>query len=328
MKRFVLALLLFIPCLLNAMPIEEINIRDPFIVADETTHTYYLYCSSSVKGSQGQSIGGVAAYKSKDLKNWEGPIQVFTVPEDNWITGNVWAPEVHKYNGKYYLFATLNTDIEWRHAKGNGWPKYYYRGTQVFYADSPEGPFQAFDKVPHTPMAWMCLDGTLFVEDNGQPYMVFCHEWVQTVDGTMCAVPLATDLSMPVGNPQTLFYASAAAWSTGSEIKGSDERSYVTDGCFLYRTSKGKLLMIWSSFMNGQYAIGIAESTSDHVQGPWRQHQEPLFNKDGGHAMIFKSFEGKLFIVFHSPNSPSGAERARLYEIEDMGDSLKLIIDN
>ena len=65
MKRFVLALLLFIPCLLNAKPIEEINIRDPFIVADETTHTYYLYCSSSVKGSQGQSIGGVAAVLSQ-----------------------------------------------------------------------------------------------------------------------------------------------------------------------------------------------------------------------------------------------------------------------
>ena len=323
MRRFMLVCMLLMPMVLRAIPIEDIYIRDPFIVADETTHTYYLYCSSSVKGSQGQSIGGVAAYKSKDLKNWEGPVQVMTVPEDNWITGNVWAPEVHRYQGKYYLFATLNSDIDWRHERGNGWPKYYYRGTQVFVADSPEGPFQVFDKVPHTPMEWMCLDGTLYVED-GQPYMVFCHEWVQTVDGTMCAVPLAADLSKPVGTPQTLFYASAAPWSTGSEIKGSDERSYVTDGCFMVRTKTGKLLMMWSSFKDGQYAIGLAESTSGKVSGPWKQQPEPLFSKDGGHAMLFRSFEGKLYIVFHGPNSPSGSERAHLYEVEDLGDTLRL----
>ena len=30
----------------------------------------------------------------------------------------------------------------------------------------------------------MCLDGTLWVED-GKPYMIYCHEWVETVDGEM-----------------------------------------------------------------------------------------------------------------------------------------------
>lgn len=311
------------PLLLQAIPIEDINIRDPFIVADKATQTYYLYCSSSQKDANGQTLGGVAAYKSKDLKNWEGPVQVFTVPADNWITGQVWAPEVHLYNGKYYLFCTLNSDIEWKKAREGGWPRYYYRGTQVFWADSPEGPFKAFGTMPHTPMEWMSLDGTLWAED-GKPYMVFCHEWVQTVDGSMCVVPLADDLSAPIGAPQTLFHASAAPWSTGTRYEQVGETAYVTDGCFLYRTRTGKLLMIWSSFLNGQYAIGIAESTTGKVRGPWRQQTDPLFSQDGGHAMIFTSFEGQLYIIFHGPNSPSGAERAHLYEIEDTGDSLRL----
>lgn len=65
-------------------------------------------------------MGGVEAYKSKDLKNWEGPVRVFTVPVDNWITGEVWAPEVHAYKGKYYLFATLNSSLEWKKNKKDG----------------------------------------------------------------------------------------------------------------------------------------------------------------------------------------------------------------
>lgn len=90
--------------------IADIHIRDPFILPDAKTGTYYMYRSSGIRNGKGETIGGVEAFKSKDLVNWEGPIRVFTVPEDNWITGDVWAPEVHRYKGKYYLFATLNSE--------------------------------------------------------------------------------------------------------------------------------------------------------------------------------------------------------------------------
>ena len=312
----VLLLLACIPFLYGQSRVQatgDIYIRDPFIVPDAQESTYYMYASSSQKGQSGQMLGGVAVYKSKDLKTWEGPKQVFTVPEDNWITGAVWAPEVHRYNGRYYLFATLNSDMEWKKQQ-EGWPKYTFRGTQIFHAASPEGPFLPFNRKPHTPMNYMALDGTLWVED-GTPYMVFCHEWVQMVDGTMEVVELKPDLSAPVGQPLSLFCASSAPWTP----EGS--KSYVTDGCFLYRTKSGKLLMIWSSFSKEGYAIGIAESATGNIYGPWKQHPKPLFNRDGGHGMIFRTFEGKLCIVFHQPNS-GGAERAHIFELEDTGDSL------
>ena len=302
--------------------IADIYIRDPYILTDTKTNTYYMYRSAGSKNQKGESVGGVEVFKSKDLKSWEGPYRVFTVPENNWITGSVWAPEVHAYNGKYYLFATLNSDIQWKKSQA-GWPDYTFRGTQIFHSDSPEGPFLPFGLVPHTPMDRMALDGTLYVE-NGIPYMVYCHEWVQVADGTMELVKLASDLSAPEGNSLTLFNASAADWSTGSVHKAPLPTSYVTDGCFLYRTKTGKLLMIWSSFMEDDYAIGIAESVTGRIAGPWKQQPTPLFNQNGGHGMIFKSFDGRLFITFHGPNSPSGSERAHIYELEDTGDTLKL----
>lgn len=302
--------------------ITDIYIRDPYILPDAKTGTYYMYRSSSTKDKDGKLLGGVEAFTSKDLKHWEGPVRVFTVPENNWITGAVWAPEVHAYRGKYYLFATLNSTIQWKKSQP-GWVDYTFRGTQIFQADSPEGPFLPFDLVPHTPMDRMALDGTLWVED-GIPYMIYCHEWVQIADGSMELVKLASDLSAPEGNSLTLFHASAAPWSTGSAHPAPLPTSFVTDGCFLYRTKTGKLLMIWSSFMNSEYAIGIAESTTGKLTGPWKQQETPLFNKNGGHGMLFRSFDGKLHITFHGPNSPDGAERAHIYEIEDAGDTLVL----
>ena len=315
----ILLLIAYMSCLYGQNRIQttgDINIRDPFILPDAQKGIYYMYTSSSQKGRDGQTSGGVAVYKSKDLKTWEGPKQVFTVPADNWITGTVWAPEVHEYKGRYYLFATLNSDIEWK-KRQEGWPKYTFRGTQIFHADSPEGPFLPFDRTPHTPMDYMALDGTLWVE-NGTPYMVFCHEWVQIVDGTMVVVELKSDLSAPVGQPLVLFCASGAPWTP------EGKNNYVTDGCFLYRTKSGKLLMIWSSFSKEGYAIGIAESTSGKIYGPWKQQPEMLFNTNGGHGMLFRTFEGKLCIVFHQPNSPGGAERAHFFELEDTGNMLKI----
>lgn len=301
--------------------IKDLHIRDPYIIADKETKTYFLYKSSPVgNGTMGGS--GVVVYKSKDLEHWEGPYTVFTTPNDNWIKGTIWAPEVHRYNGKYYLFATMNSDIDWKKRRAD-WPRYSFRGTQVFYADSPMGPFLPFDdKRPHTPMDWMALDGTLWVE-NGQPYMIFCHEWVEVEDGTMELVKLNQDLSAAEGLPLTLFNASSAVWSTGT-THSDGTVSYVTDGCFVYRTKTGKLLMIWSSFKEGQYAIGIAESTTGKIAGPWRQQEDVLFAENGGHGMLFESFDGTLMLTFHGPNSPSGAERAQIYSLSDDGNTLHL----
>ena len=154
--------------------------------------------------------------------------------------------------------------------------------------------------------------------------MVYCHEWVQIRDGGMNLVELKPDLSERNGEITRLFHASSAPWSTGSDPEHPERSTYVTDGCFLYQTKNKNLLMIWSSFMNGEYAIGIAKSSTGKITGPWIQQSEPLFDKNGGHGMIFRSFDGKLYITFHQPNSPAGLERAKLFELEDTGETLRL----
>src|SRR5690606_27790757 len=126
-----------------------------------------------------------------------------------------------------------------------------------------------------------------------------------------------------IGPSQTLFHASAAPWSTGTH-RENGPTSYVTDGCFLYRTKADKLLMIWSSFKEGNYAIGVAESVTGKVRGPWIQQKDLLFEANGGHGMLFRSFDDRLMLTLHGPNSAAGSERMLIYEVEDVGSTLQL----
>jgi hypothetical protein len=197
------------------------------------------------------------------------------------------------------------------------------RGTQVLVSETPAGPFQTFQDGPHTPPDWLALDGTLWVED-GTPYMVFCHEWVQIRNGTIEAMPLTGDLSKPAGPPNTLFRATDACWVRPFVHGGGKYRGYVTDGPFLHRIASGKLLMTWSSFGTAGYAVGLAISESGSIRGPWKQEPEPLFRADGGHCMLFRKLGGELTLVLHQPNVSPG-ERARLFPLEETEAGIRLV---
>ncbi len=314
------------------LKLADIRMHDPWMVADQPTHTYYLY-----EGSGGPHRSGVIAYTSKDLQSWSGPHTVFEVPDGSWAdpAAGVWAPEVHLYNGKYYLFATLNnykapipqpqppansrsaTHIDVTYG-GVGW---HLRGTQIFVSDSPLGPFKAISDKPIPPTDYMSLDGTFYIED-GKPYMVYAHEWIQLVDGNMEAIEMTPDLTSAVGSPFYLFKASDAPWLDNRHETINSPRPYVTDGPELYRTRTGKLLMLWSSYDNGSYVEALAHSASGKLAGPWKQ-DGILVGEDSGHGMIFHAFDGRLMLVLHQPFDGRLA-RAKIYEIEDTGDTLRI----
>ena len=296
----------------------DIRIRDPFIHADQNSKTYYMYAQAANR--TGSNFVGVEAYTSKDLIHWNTPRPVLELPADAGIL-YVWAPEMHEHNGQYYLFVTLTMKKTLpinKPVKEGAWPPMYVRGTHVFHADNPLGPFKPLKSTPHTPADWMALDGTLFVE-NGTPYMVFCHEWVQTIDGAMDYIQLQDDLSDTVGSPRFMFKASSAPGAIQYPTRGK-----VTDGCFLYRSpASGRLFMIWSTFIPGkEYCVLLTHSESGKISGPWNE-QKIIYSQNGGHGMIFKSFDGRLLMSLHQPNS-GNKERLHLFQVIDNGKTLTI----
>ncbi len=262
-----------------------INIRDPFVVPAPAERRYYLFGTRGLDCWEGRPEG-FDVYVGDDLQHWDGPLPAFRPAPDFWADRNFWAPEVHAYNGRYYMFASFKAgDV--------------CRGTQILSADTLAGPYLPHTERPITPAGWECLDGTLHVDAHGRPWIVFCHEWVQVRDGEICALPLSEDLCRPVGAPVLLFRASQAPWVTPYPSR----RDYVTDGPFLHRTEDGGLLMLWSSFARGGYTLGLARSLSGDVCGPWAQDAEPLYCDDGGHGMLFRTLEGQLTLALHRPNT-------------------------
>ena len=97
-------------------------VHDPFILASQSDQTYYLYTSS-------RDAPVVTVYRSGDLRNWVGPTTVFTIPDGSWAnpTESPWAPEVHEYEGRFYLFTTLHDSNHALPAASDGSSKLFAR---------------------------------------------------------------------------------------------------------------------------------------------------------------------------------------------------------
>jgi len=291
------------------MLLSDINIRDPFILPWEGA--YYLYGSRVANPAVNATWGmqaGFDVYKSTDLTHWDGPKSVFEITGDFWATRDAWAPEVHLYRGKFYMFASFKAEDK-------------CRGTHILVADRPDGVFVPVSDSPATPTDWECLDGTLYIAQNGDPYIVFCHEWLQVGNGTVCAQKLCPDLTASVGEPLELWSAKDYPGVVG--VRGGT--GFVTDGPFLYRCADGTLLSIWSTFGSGGYAELICKSAGGEIDGPWQVCSQPLFENDGGHGMIFRDFTGRLLFIMHRPNSPATTERPVLLQLVDTGSSIRIL---
>jgi GH43 family beta-xylosidase len=208
---------------------EDIRIRDPFIYTDRENGCYYMYGTTACKEGSLSTAPSLTVYRTEDLEHFSEGKVIFSGEEIGfWADRDYWAPEMHKYNGKYYLFGSFKSEA-------------HCRATQILVSDTPDGKFRPISQKPATPQEWECLDGTLWVED-GVPYIVFSHEWTQIKNGEICAMPLTEDLSAPAGEPFLLFRAS-----DNPNVTERGAGCYVTDGPFLY-SEDGKTRMIWSSF--------------------------------------------------------------------------------
>jgi len=302
----------------RTMPIDSMSMSDPYILADDATKTYYLTGSG----------GGI--YKSKDLKNWTGPYGAYDT-RGTWMEGInfVAAAEIHKVNGKYYYAASFGDRKELVDVVPRRYNIYRHQ-TMILTSDKAEGPYKLANPDPnydYLPHSWDIIDGSIWYE-NGTPYFVFVHEWMQTIDGTMEYVKLSSDLSKTITEPILLFHASEAPWAL--EMVGNQEMTFglklngwVTDGPELFRTKTGKLGMLWSSWGVGRYNQGVCYSESGTIDGPWIQQEKPFVGDNSGHVMLFTTFEGKRLLVIHHVDG-DGPRKPRYYEVDDTGDKLVL----
>ena len=293
------------------VPLDSIVLSDPCILPDSATMTYYM------TGTGGQ------LWKSKDLRYWDGPYDVARTDPQSWMGPDpmIWAAELHRYKGKYYYFATFTNR---KHIigtyRGN---KLERRASHVLVADRAEGPYRPMADETYLPADKLTLDGTFWVDTDGKPYMVYCHEWLQNWDGTIEKIELKPDLSGSVGEGKLLFRASDSPWSR-EVVRGDTVPNRVTDGPWLFRTRTGRLGMIWTSWIYDVYTQGVAYSESGTLDGPWIQEKDPVTPPNFGHGMLFRTFDGRLLMSVHSHKNIRGRYHRvpHLFEVDDSGDRI------
>lgn len=283
---------------------DKIPCRDPFIMLYD--NHYYLYKTDDNK---------IKCMVSQDLEMWSEPQVVFCPPaEFDGISDLFWAPECHFYKGNFYIFTSVFSKKYQRHV------------ISVYRADNPLGPFTDIANGRISPEDWDAIDGTLYVDDDGQPWMIFVHEWVTMPDknGSMAAAKLSEDFSHFISEPVELFFANEPEWA----IRG------VTDGPYIYKTGDN-LEMIWSNFDENGYAVGVSRSSNGKIDGKWTHRKELLYAKDlrtgfdcdGGHAMIFPTKEGGFKLSLHSPNRAiDGAfEHIVLFDLVEKNGTIEIV---
>ena len=278
-----------------SIPADSIRIRDPFVTVDHDKSLYYIVTATRSNGKF-----ALKAYESKDLKMWKDNGIVYEGnrnfiakadgKKDSW-----WAPDTYLYKGHYYTIVTMSCESE----------GLLRCCTLLDGGKNPLGPYRdVFTKKENiglTPVGQQCLDGSLYVDEKGQPWLVYSLEWngpdVTDMVGETWAVQLKKNLKGRKGNPIRLFRANEATWLTHSK------NGMVVDAPFIWKDEKsGKLILLWSSFVDGVYTVGQATSASGKVEGPWVHEKETIYT-NGGHEMLFCDLEGNLKMSLHHNNN-------------------------
>lgn len=295
-------------------PLKDIHMRDPFIYADAERELYFLF------GTSMEICDGVAnvdpyfeVYVSEDLEMFEGPYVAFSPEKGFWGVKHYWAPEVFEYKGSYYMFATFKGGI------GED------RGTAILKAEFPEGPYKEHSIGHVTLQGHECLDGTLYVNKEGNPYIVFCQEWTEMYYGSIKALPLKEDLS-GVLSQEPIIIVDTEKDSIPWIRKMVDPRvykdGYLTDAPFFVETNE-TLFMLWSSYSvkgyggdgSGGYVIAVCESPGKHIQGPWIHNKTLLLDENTGHSSVFTNLEGELYLISHTNDTMHGQEYPVIFRL-------------
>ena len=109
-------------------PILRGDYPDPTIMRDG--EDYYMTHSAF------DYVPGLVVFHSRDLVHWE-PISSAL----NTFLGSVWAPDICKYNGKYYIYFTVAYPSDAVRKKAGRDLKPNSRMNFVVTADSPYGPW-------------------------------------------------------------------------------------------------------------------------------------------------------------------------------------------
>ncbi|WP_375436110.1 family 43 glycosylhydrolase [uncultured Hymenobacter sp.] len=261
---------------------------------------YYYYTHTTGRN--------LTLWKTKSLSQLKtAPSKVvWTPPASGPNSHDIWAPELHRLNDKWYLYYAADAGTNQTHRL---W---------VLENNSPDplqGTWTDRGQITDAANRW-AIDGSVF-ENKGQLYFVWSG-WEGDVNGRQ-NIYLA-----PMSNPWTITGPSLKvstpvfAWERQGDTSNPADPPHidVNEGPEVIRHGN-KLVLVYSASgcWTESYALGMltASVDSDLLQpGSWTKSPVPVFQQDAqarvyapGHNSFFKSPDGTQdWILYHANDEP------------------------
>ncbi len=280
------------------------EVRDPVIIREGDTY-YLIFTMAPFANREDKRMNlpdngsspGIAIYSSPDLKTWKFDnwlVKSSDLPESSPYKNRFWAPEIHKFNGKFYLIFTADNWIKPEYNPAGRWGTAGWAFVGV--ADRITGPYRHI-----TYIKGAGCDTTLFEDTDGKTYAIMprYNIDIQQIDLT----GLEQDKVELVGQPKTIIQAR------NDDIGAPTSPRYL-EGPWL-ENMNGIYTLIYAepypvdapADWKG-YWVGVAYATN--VTGPYQKDPRgKLFL--GGHAAIFTGPDGGKWISYRCevPRSPA-----------------------
>jgi GH43 family beta-xylosidase len=261
---------------------------------------YYYYTHTTGRN--------ITLWKTKSLSQLQtAPHKVvWTPPATGPNSRDIWAPELHFLNGKWYLYYAADAGTNQTHRL---WV------LENASADPLEGTWTDKGQLRDSANKW-AIDGSVF-ENNGQHYLVWSG-WEDDVNGRQNIYLARLKNPWTVEGPSLKVSTPIFPWERNGDLNNPQDPPHVdvNEGPQVLRHGD-KLVLVYSASgcWTDFYALGMltASANSDLLQpGSWTKSTVPVFQQDPsakvyapGHNSFFKSPDGtEDWILYHANDEP------------------------
>lgn len=258
---------------------------DPWVVAHEGTY-YYTH-------TLGNRIALWRTYDLADLKQVE-PRTVWTPPKTGANAHSIWAPELHRIAGKWYIYYS---------ATAAGFSDDAHRGVFVLENASDDPMTGTWVDRGRVNTARPGIDGTIF-EDRGILYFAY-SPYVGEVSGIAIA---------RLSNPWTIAGSEALISQPDQPWENRGGRR-IMEGPEFLKGPSGRIFLTYSAgaCWSDHYALGLLSARGGDLLSPttWSKSAKPVLRSANGvfatgHNGFFRSPDGReQWIIYHA-NSAAG----------------------
>jgi arabinan endo-1,5-alpha-L-arabinosidase len=277
----------------------QVGVHDP--VMARQGDKFYLFSTGP----------GITFYSSTDLQNWQPEGRVFP-GNPSWakrvapsFDGHIWAPDVIKANGKYYLYYSVS-------AFGKNTSAIGVTTNATLDPKSPKYKWVdqgiVVESVPNRDQ-WNAIDPNIVIDDKGTPWMTFGSFW-----GGLKMFKLDASMTRPA-MPQEWHHIALRKADEGEKSPNDIEGPFIfkKDGYYY-------LFASWGLCCRGKdstYHTVVGRSKS--VTGPYLDRDGKDMAKGGGSIVIDRNkdwsgvghnsaytFKGKDYLVVHAYEAADG----------------------